>query len=201
MGIMKNRVLSIYHRVKLFKKELLVFNLTVDNEVVLYLPNDAFVGRYVELAEENNEYLSKWLAWPAFCKTQDDFKKFVKKSLHKFADGKCMNCAIEYRGEIVGNCGFNTINHDLKMVEIGYWIGEQYQGIGIVTRVCSYLIDYAFVNLSMEKVQISVAEDNLPSRAVCDRLGMQLEGVITNQEKVGNRILNHAIYGIHNPAL
>ena len=163
----------------------------------MYLVNEAFTKRYVELTEQSNEYLSKWLAWPKICKTQDDFKVFVNASLHKYADGKCMTCAIEYRGEIVGNSGFNTIDHDLKMVEIGYWIGEQYQGAGIITRVCRFFIDYAFTKLDMEKVQIAVAVGNLPSRAVCERLGMQLEGIITNQEKVGDKILNHAIYAVH----
>lgn len=174
-----------------------MFNRTVDDEINLYLVNDAFTERYAELAKENNKYLSQWLAWPGVCTTQNDFKKFVKNSLHQYADGKSMNCAIEFRGEIVGNAGFNTINHDLKKVEIGYWIGKQYQGNGIITRVCQHLIDFAFIKFDMEKVQISAAEDNLPSRAVCERLGMKLEGIITHQEKVGDRILNHAIYGIH----
>lgn len=175
----------------------MVFKLTVDDEISLYLVNDAFTDKYVELVAENYEYLSQWLEWPRHCQTQDGFKSFVKGSLHKYADGESMNCTIEFRGEIVGNSGFNTINHNLRMVEIGYWIGKDYQGKGIITRVCAYLIDYAFTKLDMDKVQITAAEDNSPSRAVCERLGMRLEGIITNREKVGERVLNHAIYGIH----
>jgi len=49
----------------------------------------------------------------------------------------------------------------------------------------------------MNKVEISAAVDNAASRAVCERLGIELEGVITNAEKVGDRILTHAIYGLH----
>lgn len=174
-----------------------MFQLTVDDEIKLLLIHEDFVPRYVKLVENNYEYLSQWLAWPRFCKTPDDFKKFVNSSLQKYADGESLTCAIEYHGEIVGNCGFNTINHALKKVEIGYWLGEEYQGNGIVTRVCRFLQNYAFTELKMEKVQISVAENNFPSRAVCDRLSMKLEGIITNSEKVGNNILSHAIYGIH----
>ena len=175
-----------------------MFKVVVDNEITLHLINEAFVSKYVELTKESNEYISQWMAWPLFCKTEDDFKKFVKGSLHKYADGNSMNCSIEYRGEIVGNCGFNTINHDLKVVEIGYWLGKQYQGNGIITRACQYLIDYAFTQLGMHKIQISAAEENTSSRSVCERLGMTLEGIITNREKIGERILNHAIYGLHN---
>ncbi len=174
-----------------------MFKLVVDDEITLYLENKAFAERYLELVEESNEHLSEWLGWPRHCKTKNDFEEFVKGSLHKYADGKAMSCAIEYRKQIVGNCAFNSINHNLKTVEIGYWIGKQYQGNGVITRVCRYLIDYAFSKLDIEKVQIAAAEDNHPSRAVCERLGMRLEGIITNREKVGDRVLNHAIYGIH----
>ena len=34
----------------------------------------------------------------------------------------------------------------------------------------------------MVKVEMCVASDNKPSRTVCERLGMTLEGVITNAE-------------------
>ncbi len=157
----------------------------------------SFAPRYVELAQENHEYLSQWLSWPYFCKTEAEFYAFIQHSLHNYADNKSMTCAVEYEGSIVGNMGFNTINHDTKKVEIGYWLAADMQGKGIITRSCQYLIDYAFSHLNMNKVEISAAVDNAASRAVCERLGMELEGVITNAEKVGDRILTHAIYGLH----
>jgi ribosomal-protein-serine acetyltransferase len=99
----------------------------------------SFAPRYVELAQENHEYLSQWLSWPYFCKTEAEFNAFIQHSLH----------------------------------------------------------NYAFSHLNMNKVEISAAVDNAASRAVCERLGMGLEGVITNAEKVGDRIFTHAIYGLH----
>ena len=174
-----------------------MLQLVVDDEIKLLLVHEDFVPRYVKLVEKNYEYLSQWLAWPPLCKTHDDFKQFVKSSSDKYASGESMICSIEYHGEIVGNCGFNTIDHVLKKVEIGYWIGEEYQGNGIITRVCHFLKNYAFTDLKMQKIQISVAENNTTSRAVCERLNMKFEGIITNSEKVGDNILSHAIYAVH----
>lgn len=174
-----------------------MFKWKLDDEINLCLVHQRFAPRYVQLAAENKAYLSQWLAWPAVCSTEEDFRQFVAGSLHKYADGVAMNCAIEYRGEIIGNVGFNSINPTLQVAEIGYWMAESCQGKGIMTRCCRHLIDYAFSELAMEKVQISAAEDNTPSRAVCERLGMTLEGIITRKEKVGDRILNHAVYGFY----
>ena len=175
-----------------------MFQIIIDDEITLNLVNESCAPKYVQLVSESSEYICKWMAWPAFCKTESDFKAFIKRSQHKYVDGQSLNCAIEYKGEVVGNCGFNSINNNLKVAEIGYWLGKQYQGNGIITRSCQALIHHAFTELAMQKVQIAAAEDNLSSRAVCERLGMKLEGIITNKEKIGDHILNHAIYGMHN---
>ncbi|MDW6094408.1 GNAT family protein [Vibrio rhizosphaerae] len=174
---------------------------TIDQDIILYQLHESFASRYAELVQENKPYLSQWLNWPRVCHSTDDFKTFIQGSRYKYIDGDGLDCAIEYRGELVGNIGFNSIDHELKKAEIGYWLGQQYQGNGIITRACRFLIAYAFETLKVEKVQIAVAADNLPSRAVCERLGMTLEGIISHQEKVGDRILSHAIYATFSPSI
>ena len=174
-----------------------MFKLKVDSEIYLCLEHESFAKQYLELVQENYDFLSQWLPWPEKCTTEDDFKSFIKGSLINYANGSGMTCAIEYKKKIVGNIGLNGINHQLKKGNIGYWISESDQGCGIVTRSCHFLINYAFSQLSLEKIQIQAAEGNLPSRAVCERLGMKLEGIITNNEIVGSKILDHAVYAIH----
>lgn len=175
-----------------------MFTATIDHELKLALIQESFAPRYVELVSEQKDYLSQWLAWPAFCQAEQDFKLFAQRMLHDYADGKSLTCAIVYKGEIVGNCSFNSINYDTQCAEIGYWLSMHEQGKGIMTRVVTKLIDIAFNDLQLSKVQLSAAKDNIASRAVAQRVGMVLEGIITNKEKVGDRILDHAIYGIHN---
>ena len=48
----------------------------------------------------------------------------------------------------------------------------------------------------MEKVQLTSGEYNLPSRTVAQRLGMTLEGIVTNTEKRNRRIMDHAVYAL-----
>ncbi|MFA0502952.1 GNAT family N-acetyltransferase, partial [Vibrio sp. 10N.222.46.A1] len=58
-------------------------------------------------------------------------------------------------------------------------------------------IDIAFNELDMEKVEISAATGNQSSRKVCERLHFTLEGIITRNENLNGRIIDHAIYGLH----
>lgn len=174
-----------------------MFKAKVDDELDLCLVNEQHASRYVELITQNYDYLSRWLPWPAHSLTEEDSKKFIKRSLHIYADGTGMDCAIEYKKVIVGNIGYNNIDHNIGVTEIGYWLGEKYQGKGIVTRSCRYLMNHALSKMGLDKVQISVATENVRSRSICERLGMNLEGIITNRERVKDKVLDHAIYGFH----
>lgn len=175
-----------------------MFKKYVDDEISLVLMEPALAPVLFKLYEENHDYLARWLAWPAFTKEEKDIESFAVRSLKEYAEQSSLNVAIEYKGEIVGVSGYNTIDPKLSKAIIGYWIIESAQGKGIVTRVCNFLIEYAFESLGLHKVEIHAATGNVPSRGVCERLGMTLEGIITNNERVGETIVDHAIYGIHN---
>lgn len=71
-----------------------MFTLNVDNEIELALVQESFAPLYVELVAEHKAYLSQWLAWPDFCSSEQDFRLFVHRSLHDYADGKSLTCAI-----------------------------------------------------------------------------------------------------------
>ncbi|UJF20035.1 GNAT family N-acetyltransferase [Vibrio sp. SS-MA-C1-2] len=174
-----------------------MFQTSVDDQIVLSLIDHQCAKPLSQLVIENYDHLVEWLAWPPFCQTEESYQTFISESLYQYADGKSLTCAIRYDGEIVGMISFNLIDHQLKKVEIGYWLAEKDQGKGIISRCCQFLIDYAFTVLDMEKVEISVAENNQASRAVCERLGFTLEGILTNHTCVNGIILNHAIYGLY----
>lgn len=48
----------------------------------------------------------------------------------------------------------------------------------------------------MEKVEISAAQENDASRAVCERLGMVQEGVTRRAERLADRVVDHVHYGL-----
>ncbi len=178
-----------------------MFTLVVDNEIELRLVDVAGAQRCQELVDQNRECLLPWLPWVDSSKTVDDTLAFIKRSLHDYADGKSMNCWIYYKGQIAGCVGFVKIDHKVKKVEIGYWLASSFWGEGIITRSCRKLIGIAFNDFAMQKVEVHAATDNEKSRAVCKRLGMSQEGIITNSELVNGRILDHVIYGLHNEAV
>ncbi|WP_047042095.1 GNAT family N-acetyltransferase [Vibrio mexicanus] len=173
-----------------------MFQRTIDNDISLSLVQESFAPLYVDLVRRQQAYLSQWLAWPKFCQSEQDFRLFIQKSLHDYADGKSMTCAIFYRGQLVGNCSFNKILHDLRKVEVGYWLSEDVQGKGIMQKVVNQLIQIAFDDLDMTKLEIRAATGNTKSRRVAEKCELKLEGVITQSESLNGEIVDHAVYGI-----
>lgn len=177
-----------------------MFTLTVDKNLQLALIEEAFAPLYAHLVAAHRDYLCQWLAWPAYCHSEQDFRLFAQTMLHDYADGKSMTCAIFYRDELVGNCSLQEINPDLQKARIGYWLAENQQGKGIVTRCVAKLIDVAFTSYQLEKTELAIASGNHPSQQVAKRLGFRQEGIITRAENLNGRIVDHVIYGLSRPS-
>ena len=64
-----------------------------------------------------------------------------------------------------------------RSAEIGYWLGEEYWGKGIITEVVKGFVDWAYTNLpQMERLHADIFEDNKASIAVIRRAGFLFEG-------------------------
>ena len=156
-----------------------MFTRAVENGLELALVEPSFAEKYLALVNQERDYLSEWLVWPMHAKNKAFFLAFIEKSLSDYAQGKSLTCAICLNGHVIGNISLTSINRVLQKVEIGYWISSSYQGQGIVTKSVAKLIELAFEEINVKKIEISAAEFNFKSRQVCERLGFTLEGIIT----------------------
>jgi len=66
--------------------------------------------------------------------------------------------------------------HFTPCVEVGWRLARPYWGRGYATEAAAAVLDYAFNTLDLKEVVSFTASQNLPSRAVMARLGMQHDG-------------------------
>lgn len=168
----------------------------IDENISLKLIELNDAERVFELTDKSRNYLKEWLPWLDFTKNVEDTKEFIQSSLKSYAENNSMNTVILFNGEIVGTAGFNSINCSNKTAYIGYWIGEDYQGKGIVTKVVKALTNYAFNNINLNKVEIRVAVENMRSRNVPERLGFVNEGTLRQAEWLYDHYVDHTVYGV-----
>lgn len=80
-------------------------------------------------------------------------------------------------GEPVGHIGIWDIDHVNGTAWLGAWIHPDHHGKGYAPRGTALVIDYAFDELDLHRLQTGVYEPNRPSQRVMEKLGFVREGV------------------------
>jgi len=128
------------------------------------------------LIETDREHLGRWLPWAEAPHTLQERQAFLKGTLRRFAEENGFLAGIWYHGEFTGLIDMLHINRRERSTEFGYWLGESFQGKGLMTRACRAMIDHAFGALDLNRIVIGALAENTRSRAVTERLGFTLEG-------------------------
>src|SRR4051812_39778353 len=76
---------------------------------------------------------------------------------------------------LIGICGL--LMKPRKMPEIGYWLGVPYWGQGYATEAARAVIDHAFEDLGLERLEAGARVSNPASRRVLEKCGFQWSGV------------------------
>lgn len=127
------------------------------------------------LIDKNRTYLRRWLPFIDVTTAVADSEAYLS-SVEEQAERNPVFVILFY-GKLVGLVGFKDTDYDNLRTEIGYWLAENFQHKGIMTSCVRTLVDFAFNDMGMHRIQIRVAEGNTASRRIPLRLGFQKEGV------------------------
>lgn len=148
------------------------------------------------LTDTSRDLLRQWLPWVDGTKTVEDSKAFIQQSLHQFSSNDGLHAGIWFSGRLVGVIGFHKIDWHNRRTAIGYWLGKEFQGRGIMTRACRAMVNIAFHEYKLNRVEIPTAVENRNSRAIPERFGFVEEGVCRQAEWLYDRFVDHVIYGM-----
>lgn len=176
-----------------------MFNITVDQNIKIVFLHQKFSNDFSELFKSNKLQLTKWYNWSDDPIQDDYFSILIEQSLLKYAHGTAVQCGISYKDEIVGYVGLCHINQKLAKAEMNFLISQEFQGLGIMTKTCHKMINYAFDFLLLDKLEISIATENINCRRVCESLNFELEGILKHSDNLEGKIVDHARYGLINP--
>lgn len=142
-----------------------------------------------------NPDLEEWMPWAA----EQDLaatERFIAAGEEQLRDGKGFQAAIEPEEGIVGVVGLHAIDWVNRKTSIGYWLAEGARGRGLMTNAVRALLDHAFHELELHRIEIHCAPENRPSRAIPERLGFREEAHLRETELVGGRYLDSVVYGM-----
>ncbi len=173
-----------------------MFQKQIQDGVYIKLLEERHAAAAFAAVERDRTYLSKWLPWVDQTTEVDYTSSFIKMSLEQFANNEGLAAGIWCGDELIGTIGTHKIDWLNRKVEIGYWLASRFQGRGIVTAACRALIDHAFREWKLNRVEIHCAADNEKSCAIPKRLGFQFEGVLREAQLVGGAYYDIRVYSM-----
>lgn len=149
-----------------------------------------------QLIDRNRAHLRQWMPWLDWNTSEADSRAFVRGSLERFAVGNGFDAGIWFEGVLAGVIGLHYINLNSRKTEIGYWLGQEFTGHGLMTKTCAAILEHCFEDLKLHRVELGCATQNSKSCAIPERLGFTLEGTARDTEWLYDHFVSHKRYGL-----
>ena len=138
------------------------------------------------LYEAVRESVSEMFEWMPWCHPEysiEESRTWIESQPDKWEKGEEYNFAISYNtgGLYLGGCGLRVIDRNIGIANLGYWVMTSQTKKGIATAATLLLTRFAFNELRLNRVEITVAVDNQASLRVAEKAGATKEGILRNK--------------------
>jgi RimJ/RimL family protein N-acetyltransferase len=120
-----------------------------------------------------------------------DAEDWIRKAS---SDDPITSFAIEVDHAAVGGIGL-VLQTDIfrRSAEIGYWLGEDYWGRGIITEAVKAFTAWGFASFDLSRIYAGVFEWNPASSRVLEKAGFEFEGrmkkAVTKEGRTGDELI------------
>lgn len=136
-------------------------------------------------------HVDPWIPWATLSTDLASATAVLQRYADRQADDTRRIYGIWLEGTLVGGVMFTSFDTASGVCEIGCWLEADGAGRGLVTRACRVLIDWAFRERGMSRIEWWVAARNTRSIDVARRLGMTRDGVL--RQRSAYRDMRHDI--------
>ncbi len=177
-----------------------------NTKLSLYIEESNFFLRPLREHDVTNKYASwmndlestRYLETPAGNATIDSLSAYV--SSHNIRnDSLLLGIFVKPTGNHVGNIKLEPISFVHKKAVLGMLIGEPgYRSKGLGTAVIHKLLQFAFDELGLHRIELGVTADNHSAIKCYERVGFVLEGRLRDATLRDNHYVDNLHYAILN---
>ena len=121
----------------------------------------------------------------------------VLSFIHNSFDEESQNFAfVNEQDEYLGTISLKHISHENDKAEYAVVARKCAQGTGLAKQATEELLQYAFTELGLQKVYLSVLEENIRAQKFYEKCGFIREGLEVDAVKINGQYHNHIWYGI-----
>ena len=89
---------------------------------------------------------------------------------------------IKEQNAVIGSCGYKNIIKKHRRAGIGYEIFADYRRQGFMSEALNAVIQFGFEVIELNRIEVMVDWDNLPSILLVNKLGFTEEGTLRDYE-------------------
>ena len=141
--------------------------------------------------------VTKFLSWPTY-RSVEDAHSILNVWLESYGKPDFYQWAIVLKelNQPIGSIGVVNSDDRVDMVEIGYCIGRNWWGRGIMPEALSAVMVYLFDEVGMQRIEAGHDPDNPASGAVLRKCGLEYEGTLRRRIRSNRGITDVAWYSI-----
>jgi ribosomal-protein-serine acetyltransferase len=172
------------------------FSLEVNERTELRLIDSRHAEELFRLVDANRDYLRRWHPWVDKVHVAADMGRMISVWQEQHAANRGFCAGIWFDGRLCGTIAHLNVDWTNRWTALSYWLDAAHQGQGIMTASCRAMVEHAFQTWQLNRITIECAAENVRSRAVAERLGFKLEGIVREVEWLHDHHADHAVYGL-----
>ena len=158
----------------------------------------AFAAAVRESAADASSGLGQWMGWAHAAYSVDEARSWIAFCETARAAGHAHEFGIflDDGSTLVGGAGLNQLNTVNAFCNLGYWTRASQQRQGAAPAAVQALARHAFGELKQARVEIVIADGNLPSMAVARKAGAVHECLARKRLQLRGAAVNAHVFSL-----
>lgn len=129
-------------------------------------------------------------------KSMSEIEKWISDYKEQFKNKQRISWAIEdaESKRTIGEISFFDVQTDHEKGEIGYFLGREYWGKGIMSEILATVLQYLFHDLQVNRLQSIVMKENLGSRRLLEKNKFNEEGILHKYKRCRSKYCDFILY-------
>ncbi|WP_299397113.1 GNAT family N-acetyltransferase [Pelagibius sp.] len=166
--------------------------------VYLCPPRMADWRTWALLREESREFLVPWEpTWPHDALTRQAFRRRLKAYNQEWRQGTGFSFLVYRLGDsgLMGGVTLSNVRRGVaQAASMGYWIGERFARQGYMTEAVLAVVEFAFEELGLHRIEAACLPHNDPSRSLLLKVGFRQEGYARQYLRINGKWQDHLLF-------
>ena len=171
--------------------------------VLLRLPRNKDYKDWVSLRRQSRAFLEPWEPrWGQEELERSGWRQRQARYRREYARRSAVPFFIfdNQTGSLAGGISIGNIRRGVAQTgQIGYWMGEQFAGRGLMHEALLLVVDYAFVSLQLHRIEAACIPNNERSIRLLEKSGFKREGLLRSYLRINNVWQDHYLYSLIAP--